>query len=194
MLCLTWLVLLMMGSACGSEPEIPSTECDQAADCGDEGWSLCVSGACHVFDLSTGYASATVNLSFPRERIAYSGYIHFILGTMPDGGVTTCDDVLQGRTDVNGQGVNPLLLNPETGARGKYLVFHWTGGTFFPNNLVQFIRPGEPVLAVAMGYSQGEGEGVLTCIGCSETLQDQPMMLMENENISFTINMEEPGF
>ena len=155
---------------------------------------MCVAGACHVYDENDGYGSATVNLSFPRERIAYGGFIHFLLATMPDGSQLSCDDVLSGNVDINGIEVNPLLINPDTGLRGKYLVFHWTGGTFFPNNLVQFIRPGEPIVAVAVGYSQANGEGVLTCIGCVDTVQEEPLALSEGGSISFTINLDEPSF
>lgn len=165
------LVVIFVLTGCGqTEGPVEGQACLLPSDCGPAGDALCLAGICRVYDEQSGYGTATVNLSFGRDmyQVATSGYIHFLLVDQPDGSKLTCDELLSGAVDPHGDGLNRLTVNP------KYLVFHWiSGGTFFPNNLVQFIRPAQGVLAVGEGYAQPDGQGPLTAIGCKADLSIQ---------------------
>ncbi len=158
--------------------------CALAADCHpevDAVYAVCVDGTCRVFDQASGYGSAIVNLSFERMYQAFSGYVHFLLARAPDGQVLTCEQVVAGEVDLRAVTINRLTIQP------KYLVFHWNGDPFFPNNLIQFIRPGDEVLAVAEGYAQFEGQGPLTAIGC------EPDVTIETDQTAeFSISLAAP--
>ncbi|MBN2498700.1 MAG: hypothetical protein JXR96_29180 [Deltaproteobacteria bacterium] len=183
--CLTAVLL----AACGSETlPVEGLPCSSADDCGQKGLAMCVGGECTVFDESSGFGSATVNLSFYRERAGTSGHIYFILGKTADGHQLGCEEITSGEIDLQVETVNHLRTEP------KYLLFHWTGGTFFPDNLIQFIRPATGAMAIAEAYSQPNCEGVLTAIGCTDEIHGQPIdivagVLLEDK---ITINLQEP--
>ncbi|MFN2164728.1 MAG: hypothetical protein ACK2U9_00525 [Anaerolineae bacterium] len=177
------LVVLLAGG-CGSEKPIQGEPCAVATDCGNVGDAVCQAGQCLVFDEASGYGSAKVALSFGRDmyQVAASGYVHFFHPQMTDGRTLACEDILGGQL-----GVDDPLLNRLT-SRPKYLVFNWAhGGTFFPDNLIQFIRPAEGGVAVAEGYSQLEGQGPRTALGCKaeQTIQRE-------ETAEFSIQLTAP--
>lgn len=169
---LTMAALLVAG--CGSPKPIEGEPCGIAADCGNVGDALCQAGQCMVYDEASGYGSAKVALSFGRDmyQVAASGYVYFFHPQLPDGQSLTCDDILEGRLDLDDPALNHLTSRP------KYLVFNWAhGGTYFPDNLIQFIRPAEGVVAVAEGTSQLDGQGPRTALGCKaeQTIQREEM-------------------
>ncbi len=160
-------LMALSWSGCGGTAPVEGIPCGQPADCGPAGDALCVDGHCRIFDLDSGHGSAKVNLSFGRDmyQIAASGYVHFLLAVTPDGQSLSCDQILDGRFDPFDPLANRLSEQP------RYLVFNWMqGGTYFPNNLVQFLRPAEPVLAIAQGFAQLDGQGPQTAIGCQPDL------------------------
>lgn len=179
-------VLVTIGTGCSSAGSGPGGECSRALDCGPTGDAVCVAGDCLVYDESSGYGGAIVDLSFGRDmhKIAQSGYVWIIMSELASGEPLTCDDILAG-ADLRAESVNPLQVNP------KYLRFNWgdSGGTFFPNNLIQFIRPASDVLAAAEAYQLLNGEGDLTAIGCKGSVN-----IVKDTNAEFVIPLARPGW
>lgn len=162
-----WLMATMwlVACGCGSRKPVPGATCHTFEDCGAPGDAVCIDGRCRVFDNQAGHGNAVVALSFHRDlhEVAASGVVRFIHHRTASGSGLRCEDILQGTVNLASAEINPLHAQP------KYLVFHWTGGDgFFPDNLVQFIRPAEDVLAVAEGFELLNREGDLTAIGCTE--------------------------
>jgi hypothetical protein len=126
-----------------------------------------VGGVCQLFDDQSGFGSVKVNLSFPSELYqgAASGYIRVFHRESTDGSQLSCTGISGGTLDLQESNLNLLQIEP------KYLEFHWSsGGTFFPNNLVQLIRPASDALLVADAYLGRNGEGGRTALGCQEGL------------------------
>ena len=157
--------LLGLLTACGASEDVNKDSCSSQADCGGPGQGLCLDGECLRFDDDTGYAKAVMALSFGRDmyQSAASSYIYFFDGKMSDGGSLSCEDLLDSQILVDSEKLNQLTAEP------KYLVFNWSlGGTFFPNNLVQFIRPSEDAVVFVDCFSQLNGKGVRTALGCKD--------------------------
>lgn len=145
---------------------------------------MCVDGRCHVFDGQTGHGGAVVDLSFQRELgdAAASGTIRFLYHRTASGDLLCCEDIMRGAVNLASSELNPLHSQP------KYLVFHWTGGDgFFPNNLVQFIRPAEEVLAVAEGYELLDLQGDRTAVGCTGG-----QTIARDQNVDLVIQLVAP--
>ncbi|MFC1654998.1 hypothetical protein ACFL2F_04250 [Myxococcota bacterium] len=139
------------------------SQCTLPSDCGARGEAVCVSGECTSFNAGTGYGSAVVNLSFHRDLYmsSQSGHLFFFLNETSDGRIIDCDAILSGEVDFTSTAINHLRTDP------RLLVFHWEGGkTYFPNNLVQFIRPAQNTLVVAVGYEGSGGQGFIEALGC----------------------------
>ncbi len=181
-----WLALAMacsLGCGGGSQPA-EGEPCDLPADCGRLGDALCVDGHCRVFDEASGHGSAKVDLSFGRDmyQAAASGQVHFLAAGLPGGGELACADLLADPDRL----VDPALnrLRSQT----KYLVFNWShGGTFFPDNLIQFIRPAESVLVLAEGFSKLDCQGQRTALGCTEAA-----VIRADETTELTVALTAP--
>lgn len=177
-------LLVLFSAGCGSENPIPGVSCDIAETCGPVGDAICVDGNCHLYDENSGYGNAIVNLSFQRDmyEVAASVYIHILFNKMADGSALSCDRILSGEVIPSAETANSLVMNP------RYLVLHWdTGGTFFPNNLIQFIRPAESIVAVTEGYEYLNGEGDLTALGCKDA-----ETIIKDQDVEFVIQLNTP--
>ncbi len=141
------------------------TECRKVDDCGQPGQVLCLSGRCEPFEDLSAYGSVVLDLSFDRDMVVLptSGYVYFLLPELVDGQTLSCADIINGQIKASSPATNPLL------AEAAYLVFNGTG-TFFPNNLIQLIRPANQALVVAEGFERLYGEGTLLAIGCHEKI------------------------
>ena len=178
------VMLLVLAAGCGSENPVPGESCDIAETCGPVGDAMCVDGYCHIYDDNSGYGGAIVALSFDRDmyEAAASTHVYFLFNRMADGSTLNCDRILSREVDPSSTSANSLVTNP------KYLILHWqSGGTFFPNNLIQFIRPAESIVAVAEGYEFLNGEGDLTALGC----KDQET-ISKDQNVEFVIQLNVP--
>jgi len=145
---------------------VPGQPCGTALDCASVADGACIEGSCLVFSEAQGFGSAVVDLSFAREipKVPSSGQVWFIDSRRATGVPVDCDDILNGSVALDDQALNPLMVEP------KYLVFNCCG-TFFPNNLIQFIRPSESALAIALGYERLGAQGDLTTMGCSKGIR-----------------------
>jgi hypothetical protein len=178
------LIILLSLAGCTSENPVPGEPCDAAETCGPAGDAACIDGYCHIYDGNTGYGGAIVNLSFNRDmyEAAACTYIHFLLDRMADGSTLTCQRILSQEVDPASPEANSLVMNP------KYLILHWaSGGTFFPDNLIQFIRPSGSLVAVAQGYEYINGEGDLTALGCNDE-----ETILKDQNVEFVIQLNAP--
>ncbi len=158
------LLVAWLAAGCGAE-EFRGAPCQVLADCGPAGEARCLALRCVPFDPTVGLASARVDLSFQRDMAyaAASGYVHVLWGALSDGSPLDCAEILSGALTLADPRLNPMQAAP------KYLVFNWTGGgTFFPDNLVQLLHPGAGLVVAAEGYSQLQGQGVRTALGCSQ--------------------------
>jgi len=178
------LILVLLVAGCTSENPVPGEPCDAAETCGPIGDASCIGGYCHIYDESSGYGGAIVSLSFNRDmyEAAASTYIYFLLDRLADGSSLDCQRILSQEVDPASPQINSLVANP------KYLILHWTsGGTFFPNNLIQFIRPAGSIVAVAQGYEYLNGEGDLTALGCNDE-----QTITRDQNVEFVIQLNAP--
>ena len=178
------LVILLSLAGCASENPVPGEPCDAAETCGPAGDATCVDGYCHIYDDNSGYGGAIVSLSFNRDmyQAAASTYIHFLLDRMADGSTLNCQRILSLEVDPASPQVNSLVVNP------KYLILHWaSGGTFFPDNLIQFIRPTDSLVAAAQGYEFLNGAGDLTALGCNDE-----ETINRDQNVEFVIQLNAP--
>lgn len=178
------VILAVLAAGCGTENPVPGEPCDVAESCGPVGDAICVDGSCHIYDNDAGHGGAIVALSFNRDmyEMAASTYVHFLFNRMADGTTLDCDRILSREVEPSAATVNSLVVNP------KYLILHWeSGGTFFPNNLIQFIRPAESIVAVAEGYEFLNGEGSLTALGCKDE-----ETIVKGQNVEFVIQLNPP--
>jgi len=169
------ILLSVSIAGCGGGGSVPGQPCARALDCAPVADGECIEGNCLVFSEAQGFGSAVVDLSFARDipQVPASGQVWFIDSRRATSGSIGCNDILSGSIALDDQDLNPLTSAP------KYLVFNCCG-TFFPNNLIQFIRPSESVMAIALGYERLDAQGKLTTRGCTEgiviskdqTLQD----------------------
>ena len=84
--------------------------------------------------------------------------------------------------DFNSPEINHLRTDP------RLLVFHWEGGkTYFPNNLVQFIRPAQNALVVAVGYEGSSAQGDVEAIGCLPDVD-----IIRDQEIEITVQLVAP--
>jgi len=162
---ITATVLLVGGLApvgCGQAGSAQS--CSQAGQCAPAGDALCVGGSCLLF-APDEYTSVVLNISFPRDMspVPASGRIFVLDRRRADGGEVLCQELLDGSQSLDDPGLNTLLAQP------RYLVFNCCG-TYFPNNLVQFIRPVPRALLVGEGFSQQQAQGQRLAAGCLEQL------------------------
>lgn len=167
MVLLVWTLssAVALSLACGPVQDSNMDACSSQADCGGPGSGICVSEECIRFGENTGYAKALIALSFGRDmyQSAASGYLYFLHDKLADGSSLTCEQLLSSEKDVISEEMNRLTVEP------KYLVFNWShGGTYFPNNLVQFIRPSASALVFVEGFSQLNGQGTKTSVGCTD--------------------------
>jgi hypothetical protein len=178
-----WAMALAAG--CASENPVPGEPCDIAETCGPTGDAICLGGYCRIFDENSGYGQAIVNLSFDRDmpyQVAASVNIYLLHNIMADGSTLDCDRILSREVIPGVDTVNSLIVNP------RYLELHWTaGGTFFPNNLIQFIRPADSMVAVTEGYQFLQGEGDLTALGCNDE-----ETIIKDQDVEFTIQLNAP--
>jgi hypothetical protein len=159
-------------------------QCSLPSDCGARGEAVCVCGECTNFNAGTGYGNAVVNLSFHRDLYmsSQSGHLFFFLNQTSDGRTITCDDILSGDVDFNSTAINHLRTDP------RLLAFHWEGGkTYFPNNLVQFIRPAQDVLVVGVGYEASSGQGEVEALGCKADVD-----IIRDQEIETTVQLNAP--
>jgi len=160
------------------------SQCTLPTDCGARGEAVCVSGECTNFNTGTGYGNAVVNLSFHRDLYlsALSGHIYFFLDETSDGRTIDCDAILSGEIDFGSAEINHLRTDP------RLLVFHWEGGkTYFPNNLVQFIRPAQDALVVEVGYESSSAQGDVEAIGCLPDVD-----IIRDQEIEITVQLNAP--
>jgi hypothetical protein len=160
------------------------SQCALPSDCGARGEAVCLSGECTSFNAGTGYGNAVVNLSFDRDlyQSSQSGYLFFFINETSDGRTIACDAILSGQVDFNSAEINHLRTDP------RLLAFHWEGGkTYFPNNLVQFIRPAQNALVVAVGYEASSGQGDVEAIGCLEDVD-----IVRDVEIEVTVQLDAP--
>jgi hypothetical protein len=168
-----WLILLCLFGvgACGAEPQ-----CQRAADCANAGDGLCLGGRCLTFGPDE-FAAAVVDVSFPRDmvNIPKSGLIYFLHARTADGQLLDCarleaDPGLVGQT-----WVNHLLVEP------RRLSFNCCGN-FFPDNLVQRIRPADNAIMLGLAFPTTEPAGNFNAFGCVEGLvfstAQQPDLLL----------------
>jgi|GEM_PF-1641117 len=159
-------------------------QCTLPSDCGPRGEAVCVYGECTSFNAATGYGSAVVNLSFHRDLYmsSQSGHLFFFMNETSDGRIITCDDILLGVVDFNSTALNHLRTDP------RLLAFHWEGGkTYFPNNLVQFIRPAQDVLVVGVGYEASGAAGDIEALGCLTDVD-----IIRDVEIEITVQLNAP--
>jgi hypothetical protein len=159
-------------------------QCALPSDCGARGEAVCVSGECTSFNAGTGYGSAVVNISFHRDLYlsALSGHLFFFMNRTSDGRTIGCDAILSGEVDYTSPEVNHLRTEP------RLLVFHWEGGkTYFPNNLVQFIRPAQGALVVGVGYQSSSAQGDVEALGCLEDVD-----IIRDQEIEVTVQLNAP--
>jgi len=157
-------------------------QCTLPSDCGPRGEAVCVSGECTSFNAATGYGNVVVNLSFHRDLYmsSQSGHLFFFLNGTSDGRIITCDDILSGVVDFDSTSINHLRTDP------RLLAFNWEGGkTYFPNNLVQFIRPAQDALVVAVGYEASSAQGDVEALGC---LADVDIIRDQETEITVQLN------
>ena len=160
------------------------SQCTLPSDCGSRGEAVCVSGECTSFNAGTGYGSAVVNISFHRDLYlsSQSGHLFFFMTETSDGRLLTCDDFLSGAVDFNSTAINHLRTDP------RLLAFHWEGGkTYFPNNLVQFIRPAQDVLVVGVGYEGSSAQGAIEALGCKADVD-----IIRDVEIETTVQLNAP--
>ena len=160
------------------------SQCTLPSDCGARGEAVCVFGECTSFNAGTGYGSAVVNLSFHRDLYmsSQSGHLFFFMNQTSDGRTITCDDILTGEVDFNSTAINHLRTDP------RLLAFHWEGGkTYFPNNLVQFIRPAQDVLVVGVGYEGSSAQGAIEALGCKADVD-----IIRDVEIETTVQLNAP--
>jgi hypothetical protein len=176
---------LLLGSGCGGA----GTECTHYTDCGPVGDAVCAGGRCTVFSEFDGFGSIKANLSFGRDmyQIAASARMWVLLGTTVDGRRLTCAEI-DGAFDPNGPGLNPLQYGP------KYIEFVWqSGGTYFPNLLIQLVRPAAPAVFFVEGFSRLQAEGTRTVWGCYDKENpDRPFSVRKDEVVELTVTMVRP--
>ena len=179
------VMLIIFAAGCGSENPVPGEQCDVAETCGPAGDAICLGGFCRIFDGNSGYGQAIVNMSFDRDmpyQVAASVNIYLLHNTMSDGSILDCDRILSREVIPSANSANSLIVNP------RYLELHWTaGGTYFPNNLIQFIRPADSIVAVTEGYQFLKGEGSLTALGCNDE-----ETISKDQIVEFTIQLNPP--
>jgi hypothetical protein len=137
-----------------------------------------------VFDEVLGYGSVKLDLSFGRDmyQSAASGQVHFLAAGLPDGAALACADLQADPDRLADPALNRLR------SQSKYLVFNWShGGTFFPDNLVQFIRPADSVLVLAEGFSKLDCQGQRTALGCTEAV-----VIRADETTELTVALTAP--
>jgi hypothetical protein len=190
------VLLVVVAAGCGTENPVPGEPCDIAETCGPIGDAICVGGYCRIFDENSGYGQAIVNLSFDRDmpyQVAASVYLYILHNQMADGSQLTCGRILSREVLPAAEKTNSLIVNP------KYLVLHWqAGGTYFPDNLIQYIRPSGSIIAVAEGYERERGEGDLTALGCADEYKPEseeelvPIALYKDQSVEFTVKLNAP--
>ncbi len=152
--------LVVTGASCGGS----SPECGHFSDCGAVGDAVCAGGRCRVFGEADGFGSVKANLSFGRDmdRIALSARMWVLLDRTVDGQVLSCAG-LHSAFDPAAPENNPLQYGP------KYIEFVWqAGGTYFPNLLVQLVRPADRAVFFVEGFSRLLAEGTRTAWGCQD--------------------------
>ena len=166
------------GADAGGEKLAP--ECVYPDECGAPGDAICVDEICR--DMTPdGHGSAIVAVSFDRDipEVSKTGLIYFISSQAPNGSTLTCADVAAG-VDPAGRDINLLQTNP------KMVVFNCCG-SFYPNILIQFIRPANDVLVVIEGY---DGIDNLNVIGCTDKINIVVDETVEN----IIISVDAPGY
>jgi hypothetical protein len=187
------LIILLSLAGCTSENPVPGEPCDAAETCGPAGDAACVDGYCHIYDENSGYGKAIVALSFHRDLydIAASVNIYTLYYIMPDGSLLDCSRILSKEIDPSSITVNPLVMNP------RNLRLHWqSGGTFFPDNLIQFIRPAESIVFAVEAYEDILGEGDITALGCYDGKEVEgewvPISISMDQTVEFVIQLNAP--
>jgi hypothetical protein len=180
------LVSLFSLTSCGANSSVPHQPCTYAEECAPVGDAVCLNEACQIFSDLDGYGRAIINISFDRDiplsNISKSGYVRFIHKQQADGRFLGCADIIAGNVDLDDRTINTLQASP------KYLVFN-AGGSFFPNILIQLIRPANDIIAVVQGYEALNGGGNLNAIGCL----DQNLNIITEQTIEdVTITLDVP--
>lgn len=154
--------------AAGCEPAGTAQPCSSAGQCAPAGDALCLDGNCLLF-ASEEYSSLVVNISFPRDMtpLPVSGRIFLFDRRRADGAEVSCQQLLNASQLPDDPALNTLLAQP------RYLVFNCCG-TYFPNNLVQFIRPVSQALLLGEGFSQQQAQGRRLAAGCLDQLSLSP--------------------
>ncbi len=176
----SWALL----QGCGATSDSSKDPCAEQADCGGPGEGLCLDGECLRFDESTGYCKAIMALSFGRDmyQSAASCNIYFFHYRSPDNDTISCEKLLASDMLKHPEELNQLTAEP------KYLVFNWSyGGTYFPDNLVQFIRPSQSAVVLVEAFSQLNAQGVKTAEGCVEGINFRGEQTSE-----FTVQLTPP--
>ena len=179
-------VSLFSLNSCGANSSVPYQPCTYAEECALVGDAVCINEACQIFSDLDGYGRAIINISFdydiPPSGISKSGYVRFIHKQQADGRILGCADIIAGNVDLDDSTINTLQASP------KYLVFNCCG-SFFPDILIQLIRPTNDVIAVVQGYDALNGGGNLNAIGCL----DQDLNIITEQTIEdITITVDVP--
>ena len=181
------IVSLFSLTSCGANSSVPHQPCNYAEECAPVGDAICFNEACQIFSDLDGYGNIVINISFdidiPQSDISKSGYVRFIHKQQADGRILGCADIIAGNVDLDDRTINTLQYSP------KYLVFNCCG-SFYPDILIQLIRPANDVIAVVQGYEYMDGGGNLNAIGCL----DQDLNIIANQTIddNVTITVDIP--
>ncbi|NMB74699.1 MAG: hypothetical protein GYA21_06165 [Myxococcales bacterium] len=171
--------VLAVAAGCGGS----SPECGHFSDCGPVGDAVCAGGRCQVFGEADGFGSVKANLSFGRdmERIALSARMWVLLDRTVSGAKLSCAG-LGSAFDPAAPENNPLQYEP------KYIEFVWqAGGTYFPNLLVQLVRPADRAVFFVEGFSRLQAEGTRTAWGCQDGLS-----IVKDTVVDSTVTMSRP--
>ena len=163
-----FFLIACLFAACGQ-----GRECTSVADCTDGQNGICISGACRYYpdDL---LASIVVDISFPRQMtvVPASGKIWLFHSIAADGSTFDCEQAASATDTAGRPELNPLLAEP------RYLVFNCCG-TFYPDNLVQFVQPASSAVMLGEAYATRDAQGQRIAFGCVEELAIEPSSRLE---------------
>ncbi|RME20617.1 MAG: hypothetical protein D6806_16050 [Deltaproteobacteria bacterium] len=169
------VLIFCLLAACGG-----GEECHRYDECTSGQNGLCLSGKCRYYSDDL-FASLVVDVSFPREMVATpaSGKIWLFHSVKSDGSVFDCRQATLLSSPYDDKGLNPLLAEP------RHLVFNCCG-TFYPDNLVQFVQPASSAVVVGEAYPDRNATGKRVAFGCLEGLSIDPL-----SRVDATLSMKE---
>jgi hypothetical protein len=176
--------MMMFGACLGCQQSDGGSgePCANLQDCGIAGEVLCLDQHCQEFDTLAGYGSAVIAISFPQNLYngASSGRIYLLHPELSTGAPLGCEEIQDATVLPEDLAQNPLTANP------KYVVFDWSsGGTFFPDILVAFVRPSAQVVVVVQAFALLNAEGSVRALGCT----DSDLTISKDQATSATVSM-----